>query len=82
MDSGLAIFRTQIRSETVEDPYKAVSEISKYIIVNFPDVVTLGGAYDGDGDFPVKKGKGFPILNTERWAGADPGVQAVSPQVT
>ena len=23
-----------------------------------------------------------PILVTERWAGADPGVQAVSPQVT
>ena len=29
------------------------------------------------------KAKGFPILDTERWArGADPGVQAVSPQVT
>jgi len=30
----------------------------------------------------IKKGKGFPILDTERWAGADPGVLAVSPQVT
>jgi len=28
------------------------------------------------------KGKGFPILDTERWPTADPGVQAVSPQVT
>ena len=28
------------------------------------------------------KGKGFPILDTEHWPGADPGVQAVSPQVT
>ena len=28
------------------------------------------------------KGKGFPILDTERWPGADPGVQAVSLQVT
>ena len=34
-------------------------------------------------DYLLKvKGKGFPILDTERWAGADPGVQAVSPQVT
>ena len=30
----------------------------------------------------VKKVKSFPILVTERWAGADPGVQAFSPQVT
>jgi len=29
-----------------------------------------------------KKRQSFPILVTERWAGADPGVQAVSPQVT
>ena len=28
------------------------------------------------------KGKGFPILSTKRWARADPGVQAVSPQMT
>ena len=30
----------------------------------------------------VGKGKGFPMLDTERGPRADPGVQAVSPQVT
>jgi len=29
-----------------------------------------------------ERGGSFPILVTERWAGADPGVQGVSPQVT
>jgi len=38
---------------------------------------------DFNGQTVVKvKGKGFPILDAKRWAGADPGVQAVSPQVT
>jgi len=30
----------------------------------------------------MKKDKGFPILDTERGLGTDPGVQAVSPQGT
>ena len=50
--------------------------------VNSAAVNTIGRHRDHSTKLPHLKGKGFPYSTPSVGPGADPGVQAVSPQVT
>jgi len=51
-------------------------------VLTEPDVQQLCGCYDHITTKPSKKGKVLPYLSPNVGPGADPGVQAVSLQVT